>query len=123
MSFCDPDRSVPEVARLLRPGGLLVFNTATLLHHMCWDDDNERQSRTLHLSYFRSRVDFRGEGTVDFHLSYGEWIRIFRAHGFQVEDLVELRRPKGARTTYKDYVSLGWARRWPFEEIWRVRKT
>jgi ubiquinone/menaquinone biosynthesis C-methylase UbiE len=32
MSFADPHRTVPEAARLLRPGGLLAFSAETPLH-------------------------------------------------------------------------------------------
>ena len=32
--WCDPARWVPEAARLLRPGGRLVFHTTTLLVHV-----------------------------------------------------------------------------------------
>ncbi len=43
MSFADPTRTVPEAARLLRPGGLLAFNmTSPLLWrfwHAVWLDD------------------------------------------------------------------------------------
>ena len=28
--------------------------------------------------------------------AYGDWIRLFRANGLEVEDLVELRPPEGA---------------------------
>ena len=30
---------------------------------------------------------------VDFHLGYGDWIRVLTSHGFEVERLVELRNP------------------------------
>jgi hypothetical protein len=40
-----------------------------------------------------------------------------------IEDLIELRPPTGASSTYKDFVSYEWARRWPAEQIWRVRRT
>jgi SAM-dependent methyltransferase len=122
MSFCDPVRSLPEVGRLLRPGGLLAFNQSTILHTMCWDERRKRQSRRLHLPYFDRRLDDRGEGTAHFQLPYGEWIRLFREHGFVIESLTELRRPKKARTTYRGHAKRSWARRWPYEEIWRVRK-
>jgi hypothetical protein len=53
---------------------------------------------------------------------YGEWIRLFRENGLVVDDLLELRAPKHASSTYMDYVDHSWARRYPAEEIWRVRK-
>ena len=45
-----------------------------------------------------------------------------RHNGFVVEDLIELRPPGDATTTYPEYVPHGWARRWPAENIWKVRK-
>jgi ubiquinone/menaquinone biosynthesis C-methylase UbiE len=122
MSFCDPDRAVPEVARLLRPGGRLVFNKATILHALCYDDTKERQTRRLHAPYFGSRVVHSDEGTVDFQIPYGDWVRLFRRHGMTLEDLIELRAPDHATTTYTEFVPYEWARRWPAEEIWVVRK-
>jgi hypothetical protein len=40
-----------------------------------------------------------------------------------VEDLLELRPAEGATSSYRDAEELAWARRWPAEEIWRLRKT
>src|SRR5579864_8341480 len=37
MTFADPQRTVPESARLLRAGGLLAFSAETPLHFICWD--------------------------------------------------------------------------------------
>ena len=54
--------------------------------------------------------------------AYGDWIRLFRANGFVVEDLIELRPPEDADTTYVDYAPLEWARAFPGEHIWKVRK-
>jgi hypothetical protein len=59
---------------------------------------------------------------VVFQLGYGDWIRLFRACGLTVEDLVELRPPEDGWTTSTGYVPLEWARRWPAEHIWKVRK-
>lgn len=122
MSFCDPDRTVPEAGRMLRAGGRLVFNKATILNYLTYDDDRDRQSEKLSHDYFDSRVYAAAEGTVDFQIPYGEWIRLLGANGFFVEDLVELRPPADATTTYGEFVQLDWARRWPAEEIWIARK-
>jgi SAM-dependent methyltransferase len=122
LSFCDPDRIVPECARVLRGGGRLVFNHATLLHSLCYDASADRQvDRLLRDYHGAGRFDW-GDGTVDFHRTYGEWIRCFRRHGFVVDDLIELVPPKRATTTY-DFVPRRWARRWPAEEIWIVRRS
>jgi hypothetical protein len=59
---------------------------------------------------------------VEFDLPYGEWIRVFRATGFTVERLVELRAPEGGSSGRWKFVTPEWARRWPTEEIWHVRK-
>ena len=121
MSFCDPDASVPEVARLVRPGGRVVFCHTTAWLELTYDERRERQDRRLHADYFGMRRFDRGEGTVDFQLPYGAWLRLFREHGLTVEDLVELRPSKDARTTY-DLAPRGWARRWPAEQIWVLRR-
>ena len=63
------------------------------------------------------------EESVDFMLPYGEWIRLFRRHGFTVEDLIELRPPANARSAYTFYAPLAWARRFPAESLWVVRRT
>jgi SAM-dependent methyltransferase len=124
MSFCDPHRTVPEVARLLRSGGLFAFNISTLLRNLCYPpgDPDAPITRRLHAKWFGARAFDWGDGTIDYQIPHGEWISLFGEHGLVVEDLLELRAPKHASSTYMDYVDHGWARRWPAEEIWRVRK-
>ena len=40
---------------------------------------------------------------VEFHLGYGDWIRLLRANGFEVEDLIELQAPgRRAAAPYYD---------------------
>jgi SAM-dependent methyltransferase len=118
MSFADPFRTVPEAARVLRPGGLFAFNVASAFH--CWDDEADRVGDRLVHDYFGMRK--WDEESVDFMLPYGEWIRLFRANGFEVEDLIELRPPARARSTYEFYAPRDWARRFPAENIWKLRK-
>ena len=122
LSFCDPDRIVPECARVLRPGGRLVFNHATLLHCLCYDPATDRQDDRLLAPYHGANVFDWSEGTFDFHRTYGGWIRVFREHGLAVDDLIELVPPPDATTTYTDFVPAHWAARWPAEEIWVTRK-
>ncbi len=118
VSFCDPDRSIPEVARVLRPGGRLVFCAPTWLLYVTWDPTRRRQTRRLVRPYFDVDVFATSEGTVDFVVRTGEWIRRMRTHGLVLDDLVDLRPPEGATTTYTDFVPYRWARRWPAEQLW-----
>jgi hypothetical protein len=37
---------------------------------------------------------------IEFHLSHGDWIRLLRRSGFEIDDLVELRPPVGATSRY-----------------------
>jgi SAM-dependent methyltransferase len=121
MTFADPYRTVPEAARLLRAGGLFAFNHGTPIETIAWPLDADHVGDRLVLDYFgMHRVD-DGE-TSTFNLPYGEWIRLFRANGFVIEDLIELRPDEGATSSYRNADDTAWARRWPAEEIWRVRK-
>jgi SAM-dependent methyltransferase len=121
MSFCDPYRTVPEVARLLRADGRFVFAHSTPWGYLTWNAKRHRTGRRLREPYFGMRSFDSGEGTVDFQLPYGEWIRLFRTNGFVVDDLVELQAPKGATTTYPEW-NPRWARRWPAEQIWKLHR-
>jgi SAM-dependent methyltransferase len=120
-NFADAHKLVPECARLLREGGLLAFNKPSPIMDLFYDVDADGIDDRLHNDYF-TLDRFEDEETVDFQLPYGEWIRLFRANGFVVEDLIELRPPGDASSTY-DFVPLEWARRWPAESIWKARRT
>jgi SAM-dependent methyltransferase len=123
--WADPNRWVPEAARLLRPGGELVFLVNGTFSVLCWpDDEEEPPTEELRRPYFGlGRLEWPDDGSVEFHQGYGSWIRVLRESGFEVVDLVELRAPEGAEPTrFPGWVSPDWARRWPAEEIWRARK-
>jgi SAM-dependent methyltransferase len=119
-NFADPARLVPECARLLRPGGLLAFSMLTPLFDVFWDNDREAVRDEPRNNYFELR-GFEDDEGVDFKLPYGEWIRLFRANGLLVDDLIELRPGPDAESSY-DTVRLDWARRLPAEHIWKARK-
>lgn len=124
-SFTDPAITVPEAARALRPGGLLVFNMSTPFIWTAWGDIDAPLARELRAPYFelgRSVIDDPKGATVEWQLPYGAWIRLFRLAGLIVEDLIELRPPEDATTTYEGYADLEWARDFPGEHIWKVRK-
>jgi ubiquinone/menaquinone biosynthesis C-methylase UbiE len=121
MTFCDPERTVPEAARLLRPGGLFTFSTATPIQFLCQDMKEDQITERLLNDYFGMKR-FEWEDEVNFQLPYGDWIRLFRRTGLVVEDLIETRPPEGASSTYRTEAENAWARRWPMENIWKLRR-
>ena len=79
-------------------------------------------TRRLQRPYFGMRRLALGDGTVDFQIPHGEWIRLFRANCFELEDLREIQPPPGAESTYRTAEETEWARKWPMEQIWIVRQ-
>jgi SAM-dependent methyltransferase len=124
----DPYSWVPEAARLLRPSGQLVFLTTSFLLMLCMpaEDAIAATDRLLRPAFGMYRVEWPGYPGVEFHLSHGEWVRLLRRSGFDIEDLVEVRPDADSSTvdssTRYPFVTLEWARQWPCEELWKVRK-
>jgi SAM-dependent methyltransferase len=123
--WADPHAWIPEAARLLRPGGRLVFLTNHVLAYLCVPDietDGPPDERMKRPYFGMGRTEWPdSEGEIEFHLTHGDWVRLLVASGFEVEDLVELRPGPEATTTYQ-WMSLDWARRWPCEEAWKARR-
>jgi SAM-dependent methyltransferase len=118
--WCDPDLWIPEAARLLRPGGELIFLCNGVLAVLTDDPPNEQQ---LVRDYFgMRRFEWPDEDGVDFHLGYGEWIRVLRRNGLELERLIELQAPAEGPETRYEWMNRAWAHRWPSEEIWKARK-
>jgi SAM-dependent methyltransferase len=122
-TWCDPYRWIPEAARLLRPGGRLVFLHATpfVFAHV---PDVGDPSTELQRPYFgMHRFQWTPDDGIEFQLTYGGWIDALRSSGFEVERLVELQAPADAeRHPYYADWDPEWSRRWPSEEIWVARK-
>ena len=121
--WADPYRWVPEAARLLRSGGELIFLSNSALLTLCVPDENDVPAgeRLLRPAFGMYRVEWPDDPGVEFHLSHGDWLRLLRQSGFEVEDLIEVRAPDGATTRYR-YVTPEWAQRWPAEEVWKARR-
>jgi SAM-dependent methyltransferase len=112
--WCDAHRWIPEAARLLRPGGELVFLLCAALDG--WHQTLQRPQRGL------DRIDWEDEGTSEFHLPLGELFMVLRGSGFDVLDVKELYAPQDATKAEYYQSDPEWAKRWPWEEIWRARK-
>jgi SAM-dependent methyltransferase len=121
--WADPQRWVPEAARLLRPGGRLVFLVNSFLMALCVPPEEgvAATDRLLRRAFGLRRLEFPPDLAVEFHLSHGQWIRLLRRCGFEIEELLELQPPANATTRYP-FVTLEWARQWPCEEVWKARK-
>jgi SAM-dependent methyltransferase len=122
--WADPYRWIPEAARLLRPGGHLVFLVNGTLANICAKDEEEPPDRALRRDYFgMHRFEWPADDSVNFYLGYGDWIRLLRANGFEVERLVEIRAPEDAKQhRYDALPTPDWARRWPSEDVWVARR-
>jgi SAM-dependent methyltransferase len=109
--WADPYQWIPEAARLLRPGGQLVFLSNSFLLMLCIppEDGIAATDRPLRPAFGMYRVEWPGDSGIEFHLSHGEWVRLLRRSGFDIEDLVEV-RPDAAVTTRYPFVTPEWAR-------------
>ena len=117
--WADPYRWVPAAARILRPGGELIFlvNSALLTLCMPEEDGLAASDQLLRPAFGMYRIEWPGDTGVEFHLSHGDWLRLLRRSGFEIEDLIEIQAPEAGTTRYP-FVTLQWARQWPSEEIW-----
>lgn len=123
--WADPYASIPEAARLLRPGGRLVFLVNATLLMLCMPDEVDENAPSTNVllrpSFGLHRLEWKSDRSVNFALSHGTWIALLRANGFEIEALHELRPPEGATTSYP-WVTIDWARQWPSEEVWIARR-
>ena len=92
--WADPHFWIPEAARLLRPGGQILFlgNSSLLMLCVPEQGDLAATERLLRPYFDMHRFEWPGEPTTDFHL--GQF----------------------------PFVDAEWAARWPCEEVWRARK-
>ncbi|GIH11058.1 SAM-dependent methyltransferase [Rhizocola hellebori] len=123
--WCDPFRWIPQAARLLRPGGRLVFMGASTLARLCIAERGPVTDRLVHDLFGLRQVVRRGSSGNEyrlFTLPHGEWIRLLAGCGLVVEDLIEVRVPPGAvNNDFPEYPD-EWVRRWPAEEVWFARR-
>jgi SAM-dependent methyltransferase len=120
--WSDPYRWIPEAARLLRPGGMLVFIVTSPLLMACTPNAGSSAGETLERSYFgMHRFEFAGDDVVEFHLGHADWFKVLTENGLTVENLVEV-RPRAKAPPRYNFVSNGWARKWPSEDIWTARR-
>jgi SAM-dependent methyltransferase len=121
--WCDPARWIPEAARLLRPGGELFFMRGSTLSLLCMPDEGKVGEKLVRPQRGLYRLEwYDDEPGVEFHPGFSELFAILRSNGFELIDYRELFAPEAAADhEYYDTVPADWAKRWPDEEIWRLR--
>jgi SAM-dependent methyltransferase len=119
--WCDPEAWISEAARLLRPGGQLVFLTNSVLVALTSPPTGQVTDRLVRPQREISPLRFDDDDAVEFHLAHGDWIATLTRHGFAVTGLHELYAPDDAEPNRHDWMTPEWARRWPVEEIWTAR--
>jgi len=125
--WCDPHVWVPEAHRLLRPGGTLTFLGNHPIGMICTPVDGASPATfTLERDYFGlGRLDWtdavEDPGGIEFNMEISSWMRLFREVGFDVVDYVEIQAPAGVGGT-PFWVTADWARRYPSEQVWMLRR-
>lgn len=123
LGFIDIDKLLPEVARVLRPGGFCAFSWASpIMDNLTWEGDPPLHKFVR--NYF-DREPFTEGGTdptFEYKRTYGDWIRAFARAGLVLEDLIEPQTPKGG--THWDWPQYRWQRTnvLPGTSIWKARK-
>jgi SAM-dependent methyltransferase len=124
--WADPHLWIPEAARLLRPGGELIFLGNSVLVMLAVPDteaEGPATDRLVRPQFGMHRFEWPDDpNSVEFHLSHSDMLRLLVRSGFEVTDLIEIQPPKGATTTWENIATIEWARQWPSEEVWKARK-
>ena len=121
--WADPRLWGPEAARLLRPGGRLVFLTNSVVAILASPDTGDVTERLERPQRGMYRYEWPGELGVEFHLAHATWIDLLRASGLEIERQIDVyARADSRRHDVYGYVTPEWARKWPAEEIWCARK-
>jgi len=124
--WCDPYQWIPEAARLLVPGGRLIFLGHSPWAMVCTDDEGDAVSNAMRRSYFDlHRMDWTrapiDPGGIEFNLPLSKWFTLFRAQGFRVDDYQEIQAP-AVRSPDRFSTSWEWARSYPSEQVFKLTK-
>ncbi len=123
--WCDPYRWIPEAARLLRPGGELVFLVNGTLSMLCAPDEEvaagPRAAARL-LRHAPLRVAGRGRRSSSTSATATDPAAARERLRGRGPDRDPGAGGRAAASRHPALPTPDWARRWPAEEIWRARK-
>jgi len=124
--WCDPYVWIPETYRLLRAGGRLVFLGTHPLAIACTPESGANADSCLHRPYFgMHKTDWRNveidPGGIEFNLTVSDWFHLFHRTGFEIEQFLELRAPAEVHEN-RFAIPVEWAKQWPSEQVWKLRK-
>jgi len=95
--WCDPYKWIPEAARLLRPGGHLVFLRNSTLAVLCATVEGPPSETLQRPQLGLHKLEWsEPDPEIEFHLGHGDLIGLLRANAFEIEALIELFAPTGA---------------------------
>jgi SAM-dependent methyltransferase len=121
--WCDPRLWLAEAARLLRPGGELLFFRGSTVQMLCSPETGPVTERLARPQKGLYRLEWHDDDPgVEFHPDTSTMFALLRDNGFELLDLKELFAPENAADhEYYDTVPAEWAKRWPDEELWHAR--
>jgi SAM-dependent methyltransferase len=88
------ERCLAEAARVLVPGGLLVFSLDHPLREVFWDEDADEDTLLAVRSYWRrGAMEWQWSGGAawmrSFHRTIGDWVDLLHEAGLQVQRILE----------------------------------
>ncbi len=123
LGFLDLDRLLPEIARVLRPGGFCALSWSSPILE-CMTFDGSPPLVKFVRPYFETKpfVERGKDPTYEFKRTYGDYIRAFARAGLLLEDLIEPQTPR--RGTHWDWPQYRWERTsvLPGTSIWKAKK-
>jgi SAM-dependent methyltransferase len=94
--WCEPGAWIGEAARLLRPGGELVFLRNSTVAMLCMPETGNVTTALQRSQRDLARMEWgEDDPGVEFHPSVGELFRLLRGNGFNVSDVIEVYAPDG----------------------------